>query len=301
MSQMKTDKYTEKKAGVTVIGLGAMGSALANAFLDSGYPTTVWNRSQEKANALIARGATYTPTVAEAIAASPLVVICILDYQAVHEVLNSVSDTSLSGRVLVNLTNGTPEQARRLGERVTRLGADYLDGGIMAIPSLIARPEAVLLYSGSQEAFEKYQLTLDSLGSSKYLGTDPGLAPLHDLALLSGMYGMFGGFLHAVALVGSEKAKATEFTSELLIPWLHAMITTMPDMAKQIDSGDYTTNDASLEMQASQDTIGDVSRTQGISTELTDPLFALMQQRVADGYGGDDFPSVIELLRKPLK
>jgi 3-hydroxyisobutyrate dehydrogenase-like beta-hydroxyacid dehydrogenase len=293
MSQVNT-----KSAGVTVIGLGQMGSALAKAFLTNGYPTTVWNRSPEKAKDLVAQGAAYTSDVAEAVAANSLVVICVLDYQAVHEILDTVGST-LSDRTLVNLTNGSPEQARLVEERVTRLGVEYLDGGIMAVPSLIARPEAVLLYSGSQKAFETHQQTLDSLGSSKYLGTDSGLAALHDLALLSGMYGMFGGFIHSVALVGSEKVNATKFTSELLIPWLHAMITTMPKMAQQIDSGDYTTQDASLEMQASLDTIGDVSRAQGISTELSDPIFSLMRRRVADGHGGDDISSVIELLRQP--
>jgi 3-hydroxyisobutyrate dehydrogenase-like beta-hydroxyacid dehydrogenase len=293
----KMSQVNKKSTGVSVIGLGQMGSSLAKAFLTKGYPTTVWNRSPEKAKDLVAQGAVYTPDVEEAVATNSLVVICVLDYQAVHEILDTVGST-LSNRTLVNLTNGTPEQARLLKERVTQLGVEYLDGGIMAVPSLITRPEAVLLYSGSQKAFEMHRQALDSLGTSKYLGTDSGLAALNDLALLSGMYGMFGGFIHSVALVGSEKVNATEFTSELLIPWLHAMMTTLPKMAQMIDSGDYKTKDANLEMQASLDTIGDVSRAQGISTELTDPIFSLMRRRVADGHGGDDFPSVIELLRQ---
>jgi 3-hydroxyisobutyrate dehydrogenase-like beta-hydroxyacid dehydrogenase len=42
---------------VTVLGLGEMGSALAGAFLGGGLPTTVWNRSPGKADALVAKGA----------------------------------------------------------------------------------------------------------------------------------------------------------------------------------------------------------------------------------------------------
>jgi hypothetical protein len=169
----------------------------------------------------------------------------------------------------------------------------------MAIPSLIARPEAVLLYSGSPSAFENYHHTLDILGSSKYLGTDPGLAALHDLALLSGMYGMFGGFLHSTALVRSESGKAEAFTSELLIPWLHAMITALPEMASMIDSGNYTTTGSSLQMQVvASDTISEVSTAQGLSTELLTPLFSFMKQRVTESHGRDDFPSIIELLHQ---
>jgi hypothetical protein len=60
----------------------------------------------------------------------------------------------------------------------------------MAVPPMIAKPGAFLLYSGSRSAFDTHRPVLDSLGESRYLGADPGLAALHDLALLSGMYGM---------------------------------------------------------------------------------------------------------------
>jgi 3-hydroxyisobutyrate dehydrogenase-like beta-hydroxyacid dehydrogenase len=59
---------------VSVIGLGAMGSALAEAFLKSGLSVTVWNRTQAKAEALVAKGAVAAASVREAVEASKLVV-----------------------------------------------------------------------------------------------------------------------------------------------------------------------------------------------------------------------------------
>jgi phosphoglycerate dehydrogenase-like enzyme len=56
------DLMTDEKS-VTVLGLGAMGSALAGAFLAAGRPVTVWNRTQGKAGELVARGATEATTV----------------------------------------------------------------------------------------------------------------------------------------------------------------------------------------------------------------------------------------------
>jgi 3-hydroxyisobutyrate dehydrogenase-like beta-hydroxyacid dehydrogenase len=50
------------KPSVTVIGLGAMGSALAAAVLAGGYPTTVWNRSPERTQPLVASGAVAAAT-----------------------------------------------------------------------------------------------------------------------------------------------------------------------------------------------------------------------------------------------
>jgi len=67
---MKNDVMT---SGASMIGLGAMGSALVAAFLNRGLAVTVWNRSAEKADALVAKGALRAATVADAVAANKLI------------------------------------------------------------------------------------------------------------------------------------------------------------------------------------------------------------------------------------
>ncbi|WP_344969389.1 NAD(P)-binding domain-containing protein [Streptosporangium fragile] len=64
-----------------------MGSAIARTFVDRGYRTTVWNRTTSKSAPLADAGAT---AATEAVAASPLVVVCLLDGAAVDEVPASV-------------------------------------------------------------------------------------------------------------------------------------------------------------------------------------------------------------------
>ncbi|MGY5080073.1 NAD(P)-dependent oxidoreductase [Streptomyces nigrescens] len=289
---------TTVKKSVAVLGLGSMGAALADALLVAGHEVTVWNRTPGRAEGFVARGARRAESVAEAIAAGEIVIVCILDYGDIGPLLEQqgVGRAALQGRVVVNVTNGSPEEARAMAERVTGLGASYLDGGIMAVPEIIASPEAFVLYSGSREAFEAHRGVLDAFARSVYLGEEPGLAPLHDLALLSGMYGMFGGFLHAAALVRSAGGSVAEFTTTLLQPWLAAMAGGLPAMAAQIDSGDYTVTGSPLAMQVAHDSIGEVSRAQGVSPELFAPLFALMERRVADGRGSEGLAGVVELV-----
>lgn len=267
-----------------------MGRALAAALVENGHDTTVWNRTPGRAGDLVV---THAATVGDAVAANELVVLCLLDFESVVAVLDGVD---LNGRTIVNLTTGTPAEAAKLSALVTERGADYLDGGIMAIPSMIGTPGAVVLYSGSEQAFRRAADALAAFGERRYLGAEPGLAALNDIAMLTGMYGMLGGFAHAAAIVRTEGVPVAEFTETLLIPWLRAMFPALVDMAGQIDSGDYTANESDLSMQVANDAIAEVSRAQGVSTELTDPLFALMRRRVEQGFGGDDFPSVIELL-----
>ncbi|WP_433555881.1 NAD(P)-dependent oxidoreductase [Pseudonocardia xinjiangensis] len=287
---------TDDDKGVTVLGLGAMGSALAGAFLAAGRPVTVWNRTPGKEAALVAAGAATTGTAEAAVAANRLVVVCLQDHRSVHEVLDPVGD-ALAGRDLVNLTTGTPEQARELDAWARERGAEHLDGGIMAVPPMIGTPGAFVLYSGARGVFDAHRATLDALGGSRFAGADPGAASLQDLALLSGMYGMFGGALQAFALIRSAGGSATEF-APVLREWLGSMSDFVTGSAEQIDTGDYGTGvDATLAMQAASYVhLVEVAESQRVGTELLLPLAGLMDRRVADGHGHEDITSVIELL-----
>ncbi|MBB1157476.1 NAD(P)-dependent oxidoreductase [Amycolatopsis dendrobii] len=280
----------------TVLGLGAMGSALAGALLTAGRPVTVWNRSADKTKPLVGRGATAAGSAAEAVAASELVIVCLLDDASVREVLKTVS---LAGRTVVNLTNGTPRQARELAEWVTEQGAKFLDGGIMAIPPMIGQPGAFVFYSGPKDVFDTHRAAFDTFGGSNYVGEDPGLAALHDLALLSGMYGQFIGVLQAYALIRSEGLSAVEF-APLLGGWLTAMSNFVQEAAVEADSGDYTRNVVSnLGMQAAAfENLPIAAADQGVSSELLAPLHQLLLRRAADGHGAENLTSVIELLKK---
>jgi len=282
---------------IAVIGLGAMGTALAEAFLGKGHAVTVWNRSPAKSDVLAAKGAVVAASVEEAVRSSPVIVACLLVYDTVRQVLDPARE-ALSGRTLVNLTNGTPEQARAMSGWAIKCGADYIDGGIMAVPPMIGGEHALILYSGSRQAFDAHAGLFDALGSSKYLGEDAGLAPLYDIALLSGMYGLFAGALQALALTGAAGIPAREFMP-LLTSWLQAMQGGLPKWAEQIDSGDHTSNVVSnLGMQADAYlNLVDASRSADVSTELVLPMHSLMRRGVAAGHANADLSSLVGLLR----
>ncbi|WP_093155551.1 NAD(P)-dependent oxidoreductase [Saccharopolyspora antimicrobica] len=283
---------------VSVVGLGDMGTALAEALLAAGHRVTVWNRTAAKAERLVAKGASRAESAADAIVASQLVVVCLLDYDSVSQVLGPHTDV-LAGRTLVNLTNGTPGQAREMATWAADHGADYLDGGIMAVPPMIATPEAFVLYSGPSGTFETWQPVLDAFGESRYLGDDAGAAALQDLALLAGMYGVIAGSLHALSLVRSTGGSTREF-APLLSKWLQGVVTWPLAAAEQIDAGDYGKDVVSnLGMQAAGFANHFIAaEEQGISAELLLPVYQLMQRRVADGHGHEDLVGVIELLKR---
>ncbi|WP_141582796.1 NAD(P)-dependent oxidoreductase [Actinomadura sp. WMMA1423] len=280
---------------VTVLGLGLMGSALAEALLKDGRTVTVWNRSRGKAEPLVAKGAVEAESAEAAVSASPLVIVCLSVYANAEEVLGGAA----AGRTIVQLTNGTPRQARAMAGHVAGLGARYVDGGIMAVPPMIGRPEALILYSGDEEAFEEHRETLAALGGARFLGSDPGLAPLVELALLDAMYGMIAGFQHALALVRSEKVAATEF-APMATAWLTAMMGTLPQQARAVEAGDFATSVSSIATsQVAFPGLIETSRDQGVDPGYLLPLRALLDRAVAEGHGEDGLARLITLLERP--
>ncbi|WBQ06387.1 NAD(P)-dependent oxidoreductase [Kribbella sp. CA-293567] len=287
------------KTPVTVLGLGAMGTALARTFLAAGHPATVWNRTPGRSPELDALGAVRAKTIGDAIAASPLLVTCLLDDASVRDSLGPVAP-ELSGRTLVNLTNGTPAQARRAAEWAAQQGAQYLDGGIMAVPAMIGGPAAFILYSGSPAAFEQHRDDLAVLAKPTYVGSDAGLAALQDLALLSAMYGMFGGVAHALAMVSSEKLSPTAFATELLVPWLTAMLGSVTPMANELEYGAAPgAAGSNLAMQAAAfGNFIDASEDQGVDPLVLLPIQQLLDRAVAEGHGEEDMAVLVRLLVK---
>ncbi|AUH42471.1 NAD(P)-dependent oxidoreductase [Streptomyces sp. CMB-StM0423] len=288
--------HTVDKTPVTLLGLGAMGTALARTWLAAGHPTTVWNRTPARAEALAAEGARRADGPAAAVEASTLVVVCLLDDVSVGEVL---AGTDLAGKDVVNLTTSTPAQARTRAAWAADRGARYLDGGIMAVPPMIGVPETggYVLYSGPRDVFDHHRDTLAVPAGATYVGEDPGFAALHDVALLSAMYGMHAGSAHAFALLRREAVDPVDF-APLLAGWLTAMAQSVHQTAAQLRDGDYTEGVVSnLAMQvAGTPTFLDTARQQGVSPELLTPYFELMRRRLTEGKADEGLTGLVDLL-----
>ncbi|MFJ5804928.1 NAD(P)-dependent oxidoreductase [Streptomyces sp. NPDC093093] len=289
------------KTPLTLLGLGDMGTALARTWLAAGHPLTVWNRTAAKAEALAAEGARVAATAAEAVAANGLVVLCLLDDDSVGSTLDGIN---LTGRDLVDLTTGTPAEGRSRAAWAEERGARFIDGGVMATPSMIGVPEAggYVFYSGSRALFDHHRATLEVPGGARFVGEDPGHAALHDVALLSAMYGLFAGISHAYALIDGEDV-APKDLAPLLSEWLGAMGFFVGNAADRLTSGDFTTAVVSnLSMQvAASGTLVRTAAEQGVDAKLITPYLDLMRERLeADpaAHAGEDTIGAITLLRR---
>ena len=77
------------KHSKAVIGLGNMGSAIADALISKEHQVTVWNRSPEKASNLVESGATLADSPADALNSSDVVLVCVSNAAACEEIISA--------------------------------------------------------------------------------------------------------------------------------------------------------------------------------------------------------------------
>lgn len=285
---------------VSVIGLGQMGTALTRALLHNGYRVTVWNRTNLRAESLVREGAILAPSAASGIGASPVVIICAHDYKTAYNILETKEATSaLTGRVLIQLSTGTPQQARDNAAWAKERGAEYLDGAIAATPGQIGRPDAPLFVSGTKTAFQKSELILKNLaGNTLYLGEQVSAAASMDLAFLSYLFGSMLGFFHAARILEAEGLRVDAFGSTIA-----AIAPVIGEMHRRsgeaIQTGAYENPESSLKICAEGvELLVQQAREAHANAEF--PTFAsgLFKKAMAAGYGDEKAAALIKVLRE---
>jgi 3-hydroxyisobutyrate dehydrogenase-like beta-hydroxyacid dehydrogenase len=282
---------------VTVIGLGNMGSALARALLDApqGRAVTVWNRSPEKAASLLGRGAVLAPNVAAALAASPIILICVTNYAASHQILDNVT-IDLSGKLLVQFTTGSPQDARSSEAWAYEHGAEYLDCAITGGPSSIGTSDAHILVAGREVTFQKAEPVLRVLANNlDYKGEAIGLASAWEMVYIMHYYGMFLSLLHSVQICQAEGIPLDQFITLLgeqgknYEKWL----------CENIRSGNYQETSAPLELWAGGiQHIAQHAQESNIPAEFPKLAARLFQQAMDAGYGREEVSALFKVLQK---
>jgi len=285
------------RSPVTVIGLGPMGSALTRAFVAAGHPTTVWHRLPGRPDEPSTSGAIRAATLVEAVSASALVVVRVVDHRAMREIVNSLGGTP-AGRVVVNLTAGTAEEARDTAAWAASRGVGYLDGAIVTTAEEVGAETASIFYGGPKALYEEHERTLSALGGKgTYLGDDVGLPALYEMALLGVMWSAWAGLLHGLALVSAEDVAAADFLPHAT-SWLRRVGTSVPELTAGVDRGSYPGPTLGHQVVEAERLLA-ASRAGGVDEALPAFLLARVEQAIRRGHAGDGFASLIEVLREP--
>ncbi len=248
---------------VSVIGLGAMGSALARAQLKAGHTVTVWNRSPEKIDGLVADGAKPAASAAEAVAASPVSLTCLKSHPQTLEVLHGAK-AALADKTIIELSTGSAEDAETLAGFLEVNGAGWMIGIINAYPHMIGGKDTVLSVVGSEAQWMQFAPLIKDLGgSSVHVGDKAGMLA----ALFAGLFTVRQGFMWGMiygALACKKAGIPMEAFSDLvpvsmgmMQPYYEYFSSTVPNAAYDDPPATMQTYAAALEdVLASFETLG---------------------------------------------
>lgn len=161
------------------IGLGNMGSVMAERLLEAGHALTVFNRSPEKARALVERGARTAASPAEA-AQNPLLVTMLADDTALRDVLGpgGALEALAPGATHVSMSTISYALAQELTEAHAARKIGFVGAPVFGRPDAAAAGKLFILAGGAPEALAKCQPLFEAL-SQKVLPLGPSPAAAH--------------------------------------------------------------------------------------------------------------------------
>src|SRR5438270_10333110 len=154
---------------VAFIGLGRMGHGMAGRYLDTGFSVGVWNRSKAKAEDLIARGARWAASPADAADGADAVVTIVADDEASRAVWlgqDGVVKTAKAGTLAIECSTVSHNHVLELARELRGRGLIYIDSPVTGLPDAAASGKLTLLVGADAADLERTRPYLEPIGST---------------------------------------------------------------------------------------------------------------------------------------
>ena len=283
---------------VAVIGLGNMGTALAEALLAAGFPVTVWNRTADKCSTAGEKGAEVASSPAQALSAAEVVILCVSDHMASKEILfNDDLARLLSNKLLVQLSSINSAQSREMNDWASGFQIDYIEGSIFGLPIDIRESSAILAYAGRRSVFDEHEAVFSALGGNpKFIGEVIGSAVTIDKIVYACGYAMMQGYIQAAAMAHASDVSIAAFT-EILLARLPTWSQMLSRQGEAIVKRDHDLVDCRLDVHAAAfaGTLALCHET-GVDSSLPSAMMHNFDRAIEDGHGGQELTALFESL-----
>ena len=188
---------------IAFIGTGIMGAPIAGHIMDAGYDVTVHNRTREKAEALLARGAHWADSPAEA-AADADVVFTMLGYptdvEDVYLATDGLIRTAKKGAWLIDLTTSSPELARDIHDAAEVEDKHAFDCPVTGGEQGAIDGTLTLIVGAAEKDVEGVLPVLESFSSRRFYFDQPGGGQTAKLCNQVSLVSCMVGYADALAL-----------------------------------------------------------------------------------------------------
>lgn len=283
---------------IAMLGIGAMGSRIAQNLLQAGHSVIVYNRTAAKASPLVSQGAIYAATPRAAAEQADIVISMVTDDEGSQEVwLNPETGAAWGlhpGAIAIEFSTLTLEWTQKLATTIEQQGANFLEAPVVG-----SRPQAeaktlIFLVGGRADLITQIQpILLSAGGAAIHPVGEVGQGMAMKLAV-NAMFGIqvaaLAELMGMLAKAGIAPTKATECLSQLPIasPAMKAAANLMgaPNHAPLFPI-QLVEKDFRYGMETAQ--------TVQAQTPIAIATHSVYQEAIASGYGSDNITGVIQL------
>jgi 3-hydroxyisobutyrate dehydrogenase-like beta-hydroxyacid dehydrogenase len=281
---------------VGLIGLGNMGTAIAERLLDGGYELIVSNRTPGKSEALEARGATVAPSPEGLAAQVEVVLTSLADDGAFEAVATRVVDAARPGAVLVDVSTVSVDSSARVAAHAEERSVRYLRAPVSGNPAVVRAGNLTFIVSGDRATLDEIEPVLLAIGPTiHYVGEDERarvvklainlmIAVLAQAMSEALVFGERAGVSRAALLeVMGSSAVGAPFVKYKTHPLLR---------------DDYSATFTTALMEKDIDLVLDAADEGGVELPLALEMKRQLRAASEAGYADDDFIALFQHLRR---
>jgi 3-hydroxyisobutyrate dehydrogenase-like beta-hydroxyacid dehydrogenase len=278
-----------------LVGLGNMGTAMAERLLGAGYPLMVHNRTAAKAEPLAAAGATVAGGAGELAAAVDVVITSLANDEALESVAAEVVAAARPGTVLVDASTVSPAVSARVASLADAASVAYLRAPVSGNPTVVRAGNLSFIVSGPRETLERVEPLIRAIGPTIHHVGDTEEARIVKLAVNL----VIGGLaqLMSEALVLGEAAGVSRAA---LLEVMGSSAAGAPFVKYKTEAllrDDFSATFTTALMEKDVDLVLDAADENGVELPIARELKDILRGAIDAGYGDDDFISLFLYLR----
>ena len=277
---------------VAVLGTGTMGAPMAQNIAGAGHRVRVWNRSQEKAEALAGNGIEAAGSPAQAAEGADVLLTMLTDSDAASQVVADALGALADGAIWWQVGTVGLDGARALGELAQEAGVIYVDGPVSGTKQPAEQGELLILASGPDAALDRLEPLFAATGkAARRCGPAPGGSRLK--LVLNAWLGLaVAGLAETVAL-----ARAVDLDPADLLDAIGGGPLDMPLAqlkGKAMQAHHHPTAFALDNQLKDLGFVADEASAAGLELTVLDAVRARYAKASQDGHGAEDLAAVAE-------
>ena len=281
------------------IGLGNMGKPMATNLIHAGYDVTVYNRTPEKMEPLVALGAKAAGSPRELAEQVDVVITMVSDGPTLESVLfgaNGVAEGVRSGQTVIDMSTVAPETSRMAAEQLDELGVSFLDAPVSGSVKPATEGTLVILVGGKRDAYREHLPIFDVLGKQSFYFGENGQGANAKLVINLLLGVTLQAFSEALVL-GAKMG----LNRDTLLDMISASASVSPIMSMKMPSIKVDSYEAAFALKHMNKDFGlalDVAKQAQAALPSTSAAHQTFLGAMANGLGDQDIMAVLVQLEK---